>query len=221
MSQSTIVLGQRTPFGKFALSRVRWIDSVLARGSNVPKSPGHLTSRNVIRRQYMHADLPQHAIPTLLKSLGISSESFTRFVSWALAEHLIVALAAHPTIARRDFFSQPDALKTFRAILRDRTGRRWSEKDLLTLFDRVKADLTTHHRSKVEYGEYLKLLWQVPLRCATCGKSPPEVVLHIDHVIPASKGGSSKRQNLQFLCAAHNLQKSNNREATELCLDLQ
>ena len=160
------------------------------------------------------------AVTTLLESLGISSDSFARFVCWALAEHLIVALASQPAVASDGFFNQPDALKQFRKILRDRTNRKWSENDLQTLFDRVRDQRTTHYRSPVEYGEYLKLLWQVPLQCAACAKVPPEVVLHVDHVTPASKGGTSKRINLQFLCAEHNLRKSNNREVSDLCLDL-
>lgn len=130
------------------------------------------------------------------------------------------SLASHPEVTD-GLFQRPDALKVFRNILRRQTGRQWSEHDLRALYERVKAQLTDHYRKPVEYGEYLKLLWQVPLECVTCKKSPPEVVLHIDHIIPASKGGGSKRPNLQFLCATHNLKKSNNREVTDLWLDFQ
>jgi hypothetical protein len=42
-------------------------------------------------------------------------------------------------------------------------------------------------------------------RCVTCGA---EDNLHFDHVIPYSKGGSSLvAENIQILCARHNLQK--------------
>jgi 5-methylcytosine-specific restriction endonuclease McrA len=160
------------------------------------------------------------AINTLLESLGISPESFNRFVGWALAEHLVVALASNPEVAAEGFFSQPDALKRFRTILRSRTKRIWSDVDLDALFQRVKDHLTKHYRAPIEYGEYLKLLWQVPLQCVACGRAPPEVVLHVDHVVPASRGGSSKRPNLQFLCADCNLRKSNKREVKDLWLDL-
>jgi 5-methylcytosine-specific restriction endonuclease McrA len=162
-----------------------------------------------------------HAINTLLESLGISPESFNRFVAWALAEHLVVALASNPHVATEGFFSQPDALKRFRAILRSRTKRAWSDADLHALFERVKDHLTKQYRAPIEYGEYLKLLWQVPLQCVACGRTPPEVVLHVDHIVPASRGGSSKRPNLQFRCAICNLRKSNKREVTDLRLDLQ
>lgn len=42
-------------------------------------------------------------------------------------------------------------------------------------------------------------------RCVTCGS---EDNLHFDHILPFSKGGTSlKVENIQLLCARHNLQK--------------
>lgn len=39
-------------------------------------------------------------------------------------------------------------------------------------------------------------------KCCACGRSPKEhgVVLHVDHIIPESKGGSDEIDNLQSLC---------------------
>lgn len=43
-------------------------------------------------------------------------------------------------------------------------------------------------------------------RCVTCGATDE---LHFDHVVPYSKGGTSLRaENIQLLCARHNLSKS-------------
>ena len=43
-------------------------------------------------------------------------------------------------------------------------------------------------------------------RCVTCGATDE---LHFDHVVPFSKGGTSlKADNVQLLCARHNLSKS-------------
>jgi len=45
--------------------------------------------------------------------------------------------------------------------------------------------------------------------CQYCGKSAPEVVLHIDHIQPISKGGDNSIANLITACAACNGGKSN------------
>lgn len=48
-------------------------------------------------------------------------------------------------------------------------------------------------------------------KCCICGTSPakdPSVELHIDHIIPWSKGGETVMDNLQTLCSKCNLGKS-------------
>lgn len=42
-------------------------------------------------------------------------------------------------------------------------------------------------------------------RCAICGAVRD---LHFDHVIPVAKGGGNDEKNIQLLCSAHNLAKS-------------
>jgi hypothetical protein len=44
--------------------------------------------------------------------------------------------------------------------------------------------------------------------CRYCGAQPPEVVLHVDHVLPVSKGGTNEESNLVTACQACNLGKS-------------
>ena len=48
--------------------------------------------------------------------------------------------------------------------------------------------------------------------CQICGASTydfPDLILHIDHIKPVSKGGLTEESNLQTLCAQCNLHKSN------------
>lgn len=45
--------------------------------------------------------------------------------------------------------------------------------------------------------------------CQYCGRKTPEVKLHIDHIIPKSKGGSYNEKNLITSCHLCNLGKSN------------
>lgn len=62
----------------------------------------------------------------------------------------------------------------------------------------------------------LRLRWHVLQRdhftCCACGASPAVtlgVELHVDHIIPWSKGGKTITTNLQTLCSVCNLGKSN------------
>lgn len=62
----------------------------------------------------------------------------------------------------------------------------------------------------------LRLRWRVLQRdrftCRACGASPAltsGVELHVDHIVPWSKGGETVLENLQTLCSVCNLGKSN------------
>jgi 5-methylcytosine-specific restriction endonuclease McrA len=159
-------------------------------------------------------------VKILLESLGIDSESFLSFVEWALSEQLVETMSRMRDIQDEDYFIASDSLKRFRDLLRERTRREWSINDLNLLFDAAKNKQAAHFREPLTYGEYLKLLWTAPHRCVKCGKEPPEVTLHVDHITPASLGGKSKRHNIQFLCEKCNLKKSNKLEGGEPWLEL-
>lgn len=56
-----------------------------------------------------------------------------------------------------------------------------------------------------------RILQRDNFKCCICGASPssdPTVVLHVDHIIPWSKGGETVEENLQTLCSKCNLGKS-------------
>ena len=47
-------------------------------------------------------------------------------------------------------------------------------------------------------------------KCQICGASAQDgATLHVDHIIPVSKGGKTEMSNLQTLCDRCNLGKSN------------
>lgn len=57
-----------------------------------------------------------------------------------------------------------------------------------------------------------KVLKRDNFKCVYCGKSPANnsnVKLHVDHIVPWSKGGETVIENLQTLCSKCNLGKSN------------
>ena len=65
-------------------------------------------------------------------------------------------------------------------------------------------------------GINLRLRWTILKRdnfsCKKCGRSPakdPSIILHVDHLIPWSRGGETVIENLETLCEQCNLGKSN------------
>lgn len=69
---------------------------------------------------------------------------------------------------------------------------------------KTKRDINLRLRFKVMQRDNFK--------CCLCGRSPamtPGLELHIDHIVPWSKGGETVFDNLQTLCSDCNLGKSN------------
>ena len=57
-----------------------------------------------------------------------------------------------------------------------------------------------------------KVMQRDNFKCCICGASPatnPSIELHIDHIVPWSKGGETLLENLQTLCSNCNYGKSN------------
>ena len=98
---------------------------------------------------------------------------------------------------------------------------------ILTWYERPKTATTTikevakkrqsdkeTHKTKRNVSDSLryKILKRDNFTCCACGASPakdPSVELHVDHIIPWSKGGETTEDNLQTLCSRCNLGKSN------------
>lgn len=157
---------------------------------------------------------------TLTMLLGIDQDSLLDYLNWCLLEHLVTTLSQNKQWITK-IKTDPKAISIFKETVEKRTNCKWDNDNITKLYERVKATTEKHYRQKITYEELLRLLVNSPLKCAICGKTPPEVKLHIDHKFPASKGGSSEFENLQFLCAEDNLIKSNKLYKSELWLKLE
>lgn len=76
-----------------------------------------------------------------------------------------------------------------------------------------KSSISVIHRTRRDVNDRLrfKVMKRDNFKCCACGASPakdPAVVLHVDHIIPWSKGGETEIDNLQTLCSKCNLGKS-------------
>ena len=78
---------------------------------------------------------------------------------------------------------------------------------------KAKADLARQRRPprKINWRLRATVLIRDNCICRMCGASPakdPAVTLHVDHVTPWAKGGRTTLDNLQALCSACNIGKS-------------
>ena len=71
--------------------------------------------------------------------------------------------------------------------------------------------LSQQERNRMSESVRYQVLSRDNSRCTRCGATPQThgVSLHVDHVVPVSKGGKTEIDNLQTLCAPCNLGKSN------------
>lgn len=89
-----------------------------------------------------------------------------------------------------------------------------SEAPLSSQGQRSEAAVSVKRRTKREISDRqrFRILVRDGFRCKACGASPltrPGVELHVDHVVPWSKGGETVDENLQTKCAQCNLGKGN------------
>lgn len=72
-----------------------------------------------------------------------------------------------------------------------------------------ETEIIHKHKTKRQLSERLKV--QVLMRdgnkCRLCGVTVTGNNIHFDHIFPWSKGGETLLENLQVLCATHNLAK--------------
>ena len=96
------------------------------------------------------------------------------------------------------------------------TGPSLDHREDIIESDNITIDMPLIPKHKTTRTITVRLRFMVLKRdnfkCCTCGASPakdPSVELHIDHIIPWSKGGETTIDNLQTLCSKCNLGKSN------------
>ncbi|GAB1376416.1 hypothetical protein MASR1M48_12640 [Lactococcus petauri] len=80
----------------------------------------------------------------------------------------------------------------------------------------VKSEIVKKYQKRTTRSINLKLRFRVlqrdSFKCCFCGASPAKdssIELHVDHILPWSKGGETVIDNLQTLCSKCNLGKSN------------
>lgn len=94
-------------------------------------------------------------------------------------------------------------------VLRDEESKRgWLAADSSQWTASIPPSRTTSGRTRsLSYSTRFAVLRRAGFTCKYCGRKPPEVRLHVDHVVPWSKGGSNHIDNLCAACDVCNLGK--------------
>ena len=117
----------------------------------------------------------------------------------------------------RHFGSWRKALEAFVEYINDDTVETADNADNETeekiIVTKAIPKTVDTHKTKRDINLRLrfKVMQRDNFKCCMCGASPatdPNVILHIDHIKPWSKGGETVIENLQTLCSKCNLGKS-------------
>jgi hypothetical protein len=175
------------------------------------KIHGRYDGRNLIRRFDTWNTALKLAGLTLSNEINISDER--------LFENLLTLWQHYGRQPRKRELARPPSTISERPYIR--RFLRWSAA-LTAFVDYANSTevnppvLTKGHAPKKGRDPSLRLRWKVLQRdrftCRGCGKSPAVtlgVELHVDHIIPWSKGGLTVLENLRALCSLCNLGKSN------------
>lgn len=159
---------------------------------------------------------------TLSRLLGIDADSVMDHFNWCLQEHFVSTMSNDRNWLN-EIRTKPNAIALFKDRVQKRTNYIWDHANLVRLYEEVIRSIDDHYRKPISYDDLLRLFINADLKCAnpTCGRRPPDVVLHIDHILPISKGGGSQFDNLQFLCQSCNLKKSNKKELGKIWIKLE
>jgi hypothetical protein len=128
----------------------------------------------------------------------IKSKNYTnRFGTWRKA------LLAFIEYTKKDFPSEEKQVE-------EKFSVRNTETPKMVQQEILKRD--TEDSRSIPLGLRFKVMYRDDFKCVLCGNNPPTspgLVLHVDHIVPWSKGGKTQIDNLRTLCAACNIGRGN------------
>lgn len=91
-------------------------------------------------------------------------------------------------------------------------AEKWASHQLAKASLELGIKLNEIVRPTVNESSRYSVLHRAGFKCQACGEKPRpanDIVLHIDHIIPFSLGGTNEPSNLQVLCNFCNISKGN------------
>ncbi|TSC91227.1 MAG: hypothetical protein CEN90_609 [Parcubacteria group bacterium Licking1014_17] len=98
------------------------------------------------------------------------------------------------------------------SIVVEPMAEKTAETDTRIITEGKTQHIKISYSRNIPMSMRIRVLDRDSFRCVFCGRSPATdlgIKLHIDHIVPFSKGGKTTLDNLQTLCQECNLGKSN------------
>ncbi len=145
-----------------------------------------------------------------IKSLGINEDKFYKIEKKLIKDNTIIWMGI--TFNLRLYYASPKG--------RNHYSKNYIcyEQSFMKLFNDVENKIKLHQkeqykrkleRSKMSLSTRYDVLKRDGYKCVICGSTAQMgVQLHVDHIIPISRGGLTEMKNLQTLCDRCNLGKS-------------
>lgn len=200
LNNETVKTGEYALYGKYDVTSIlrrfeTWNNALLSAGL---KETGYI--RSVSKTELLEE------IERLWISLG--RQPTTTDIKLGKSKYSLNSFARH-------FGSWRKALEYFvEYVNNDKVEKQQNEEKLNESNETVDTIPKTYeHKTNRDINLRLRFLVMKRdnFKCCICGASPakdPTIELHIDHVIPWSKGGETNIDNLQTLCSKYNLGKS-------------
>jgi hypothetical protein len=144
----------------------------------------------------------------LANQLDMGIDLVFQEIKWALGEERINRVT--PTYEQfQEWFRQRDGLLQFWHFANMKLGSELTQEEAHDLWECIDLTLNAQKRRAFSFQDYLMVAIRSEQKCVICSRRPPEISLEIDHILPASKGGSNSPFNLRFLCQYHNRSRGN------------
>lgn len=147
------------------------------------------------------SDKELQAIDDLCSLAGLSLKSVLRDAHRELLERVTRLLKPSAP-----WFDKPKSINRYWMFLEGMTHHVWQMAEVQQWYATLRSPSET--REAIPPALRYQVLQRDHGRCAMCGRSGKDVLLHIDHIVPWDRGGPTELDNLVTLCWECNLGKS-------------
>lgn len=153
----------------------------------------------------------------IYEKVGWTSEGYTAGLASRLRGQRVMSVRHGDVGLTANSFpaSERDFKQKYKKLYRDRSAgladivdRVFADLDLPIDFKKITAIIRNTKRKTIPQKLRFEILERDNSTCNKCGRSAPDVKVHVDHITPVARGGLTEERNLWVLCDDCNFGKS-------------